>query len=495
MADTLKEFLVKIKYQQEGQKDLKSDVEGIGKSVIALGTKIIGATAAAALGVSKLAQSYEQLYFVANRTHTTVDNLRALQVASESLGSTADGAKSSLEGMAAFMRNTPASANWMEGWGVKTKDAKGQQLDSVEIMKNVATRFQQFDKEGQGYMAHQYAGMLGIDSNQEMAMRNPEYNKQLDSFRADLKNANGTGAGNAAHDAVNIGRHKMLEIKSLESQGLEKVLHTFVDLDKATNGLSTDVVAGAVALTGLAVAAKTVTGIFKAMSGAGSGAGAAEAVAGGAAGAGAATAAKSILGAGMFARILTGAGALLYSPSLNEGEDEAVRNMNHGSGKVNYGGKRGAMDKMLDGIRRAESGGNPNAVSKAGAMGPYQLMPATAAFYHVDPFNETQARGAAMQEMSKNLQRYHGNTDQALQAYNWGSGNMDSYIATGYGKRHQVMPQETRDYPGRVAKGMNITSTINVNGVQNPLVTAQAVQAAQTRTYQLAARNTAGVTR
>ena len=115
MAETLKEFLVNIKYQQTGQKDVTKDVEGMGKSALGMASKIIAAMAGAAIGVAKLAQNYEQLYFVANRTHTTVDNLQALQTASAALGSTADGAKASLEGMTAFMNKTPAASNWMEG--------------------------------------------------------------------------------------------------------------------------------------------------------------------------------------------------------------------------------------------------------------------------------------------------------------------------------------------------------------------------------------------
>src|SRR4030095_7847047 len=40
---------------------------------------------------------------------------------------------------------------------------------------------------------------------------------------------------------------------------------------------------------------------------------------------------------------------------------------------------------------RLESGGDPTATSRAGAQGLWQLMPATAAGYKVDPFNPEQA--------------------------------------------------------------------------------------------------------
>ena len=40
------------------------------------------------------------------------------------------------------------------------------------------------------------------------------------------------------------------------------------------------------------------------------------------------------------------------------------------------------------------------------------------------------------------LQRYDGNIDSALAAYNWGPGNVD--------KRPDRLPRETRDYQARV---------------------------------------------
>lgn len=54
------------------------------------------------------------------------------------------------------------------------------------------------------------------------------------------------------------------------------------------------------------------------------------------------------------------------------------------------------MERLLDSVKQVESGGNTRAVSPAGALGPYQFMPATAEEYGVkDPFNESQARAGA----------------------------------------------------------------------------------------------------
>lgn len=106
---------------------------------------------------------------------------------------------------------------------------------------------------------------------------------------------------------------------------------------------------------------------------------------------------------------------------------------------------------LLDAVRAQESGGNVNAVSKAGAKGPYQFMDATAKELGItDPFNEDQSRAGADKMLSRLTAKYGGDTTKALQAYNWGEGNMDSYLKTGKGAKGQPMPTETQNYANQV---------------------------------------------
>ena len=70
----------------------------------------------------------------------------------------------------------------------------------------------------------------------------------------------------------------------------------------------------------------------------------------------------------------------------------------------------------------AESGGNPNAVSSAGAKGLMQLMPATAKALGVtDPFDPHQSLDAGARLMRENLDRNNGRLDQALAEYHGGT--------------------------------------------------------------------------
>lgn len=106
-------------------------------------------------------------------------------------------------------------------------------------------------------------------------------------------------------------------------------------------------------------------------------------------------------------------------------------------------------DQLLDALKFVESGGNPNAVSRAGAKGPYQFMDGTAKQFGIDPFDEVQSRAAARKYMTQ-LESQFGSVEKALQAYNWGPGNMRAYEATGKGAKGQPMPPETLAYAPKV---------------------------------------------
>ena len=83
---------------------------------------------------------------------------------------------------------------------------------------------------------------------------------------------------------------------------------------------------------------------------------------------------------------------------------------------------------LLKAVAKAESGFNPNAVSKAGAIGVMQLMPATARSLGVaDPYDARQNIMGGAQYISRLLEKYNGNLSFAVAAYNAGSGNVDKY--------------------------------------------------------------------
>lgn len=135
--------------------------------------------------------------------------------------------------------------------------------------------------------------------------------------------------------------------------------------------------------------------------------------------------------------------------------------------------------QLLGAMSTVESGGDPNAVSRKGALGLMQVMPATAMKpgfnipnifefakqngVEVGRENESEAKrllqipslGASygMRIMDTMLQRYNGNLPYALAAYNAGPGRIDKWLADGADPKK--LPKETQDYVPKVLAQLN----------------------------------------
>lgn len=134
--------------------------------------------------------------------------------------------------------------------------------------------------------------------------------------------------------------------------------------------------------------------------------------------------------------------------------------------------------QLLQAMIRVESAGKPGAVSPKGAIGLMQVMPASAmnpgfGLPNVFDFaeqmgtqvgkrNEAEAKrlladptiGAAYGQrfMDAMLQRYNGNLEYALAAYNAGPGRVDKWLAAG--ADFSKLPKETREYIPKVLAAM-----------------------------------------
>ena len=104
---------------------------------------------------------------------------------------------------------------------------------------------------------------------------------------------------------------------------------------------------------------------------------------------------------------------------------------------------------LLASVVHAESGSHVHAVSRTGAQGLMQLMPATAAQLGVkDSFAPSDNVHGGTAYLDSLLRRYHDNLALALAAYNAGPGAVDHY--------HGIPPyRETRAYVSRIIHEFN----------------------------------------
>lgn len=538
--DVMKEFLVSLgfKVDKQGMKSFTDGVDGATRAVKNLVTAITGASLAVAAGVSAFASNLEGLYFASQRVGSSATSIKSAEYAARDLGASASEARGSLESMARFLRENPGGEAFLKGIGVQTRDANGELRDTADLMAGLGNRLRSMP----WYQAKQYAGILGIDDNTLRAITSGEFGRKLEENRKRLAGSGLDQATKDAHAFMEALRGLMLQFESFSIQFqaalmkrlgpelasfsewfeknapaiadrlseitialldlvqeavpyLKAVWQWFVDLDKATDGWSTKIIAVTVLMNALGATA-LVAGVLRL-------AGAFLSLGTSIAGAGAAAA-----GAGAIATLATGLGAALYSSSLNEGEDDIVhrRRMaeDAAAGELPGGTDMayriiqffqglGWTEDQATGITAnlsAESGFNPSAVGDGGkAYGIAQWHPDRQANFK--EWAGKDIRQATLEDQLRfvNYELTQGAEVAAGKLLRAADNARDAgaVVSRYYERPAQADAEAARR--GNAAAQLSQSNTINVYGATDPNATAAAVGGAQKQVNQDLVRN------
>jgi len=128
---------------------------------------------------------------------------------------------------------------------------------------------------------------------------------------------------------------------------------------------------------------------------------------------------------------------------------------------------------LVRAVIETESGWNPSAYSRKGAVGLMQLIPTTAQRYGAnDAFNPQQNIDAGVRHLKWLLERYNGNLDLALAAYNAGEGAVDRAHGIPAFKETRNYVQKVQDAYFRPGSGRTDSAFTNAHAIHREVDTS-----------------------
>jgi len=158
VAETIADYVAKLGLQVDkaSEQRFNAALGNLGKTLATMAAGLTAAAATIQTTVIAVSKSFDNLYFAAQRTNSTVAGIKALSYAFSQIGSSGNEAQTALEGLARAMRTNPGIPKWLNAQGIATEGRKTE-----DILGDV---FEQFKKKRYP-VAYQFAQLAGISED------------------------------------------------------------------------------------------------------------------------------------------------------------------------------------------------------------------------------------------------------------------------------------------------------------------------------------------
>lgn len=159
----LQEYLVSLGFSvnQAQLRTMGDAVRGTATSLAKLGGETVAAGIAISEMVERVARNFEDLYYMSQRTHSSVASLDAVSFAAQQVGISSTEAKSAVESFATALRHNPGLQGMLGGLGVGRGDPEEQ-------LRGLVKRLAKYPD----FIAVQWAQMFGIPEQVFLNYRN-----------------------------------------------------------------------------------------------------------------------------------------------------------------------------------------------------------------------------------------------------------------------------------------------------------------------------------
>lgn len=165
MADVLREYLVSLGFSVDQAKlrSFNDALKGTSQSMAKLGAEVVGTGIALTAMVESVARQFTDLYYMSQRTGSTINSLDAVGFAAQQVGLSAEEARGSIEGFASAIRRNPGLAAFYQGLTGKRPTGRSDE-DQRTLVRSLSKK--------QDFIAIPQASLFGMDEHTYLQMKN-----------------------------------------------------------------------------------------------------------------------------------------------------------------------------------------------------------------------------------------------------------------------------------------------------------------------------------